>query len=164
MPERDPGWRGFLDFTLRRTQRFWPGVCLVAVVVVLPLWLPAAGADNIVFWLIVALLACVFAFNQVCLLSGERNFAAAMATNFSCWRRFPYEAFWFVIIVAVNLVVIHSADLTVRGYLAGENAIGYLWQILFSFIRAGVLVWLLAAWVLLFCARTKNPSRRRIRP
>ncbi len=164
MPDRDPGGRGFLDFALRRTRRFWPGVCLLTVVVVLPLWIAMPATGNVAFWLIVALVACVFAFNQVNLLSGEHDFAAAMTLNFSCWRRLPYEALWFMIIVAVNLVIIHSADLTVRGYLAEESTIGYLWQILFSFIRAGVLVWLLAAWVLLFCARTKNPSRRRIRP
>jgi hypothetical protein len=131
---------------------------------VLPLWIPMPATGNVALWLIVGLVACVFAFNQVNLLSGEHDFAAATASNFSCWRRFPYEACWFMVIVTVNLVIIHSADLTVRGYLAEEVAIGYLWHILFSFIRAGVLVWLLAAWVLLFCARTKNPSRRRIRP
>lgn len=164
MPERDPGCRGILDFALRRTRRFWPGICLLTVVVVLPLWIPMAGTGNAGFWLIVALVACVVAFNQVNLLSGEHDFAAAITANFSCWRRLPYETCWFMIIVVVNLLIIHGADLTVRGYLAEEATIGYLWQVLFSFMRAGVMVWLLAAWVLLFSVRTKNPSRRKIRP
>ncbi len=164
MPERDPGWLGLLDFAWRRTLRCWPWVLGVAAFGAVPLWVPAGGLFDLLLWPAAALIAAVFAFVQVSLLSGERDFGDAVRANFQCWRKLPYPMLWFIAIAWVHLFLLHVSDALTSRSLDGHAALGWVWAGLVAFIRAGVLVWLLAALVLLFCTKTKNPSRRRIRP
>ena len=164
MPERDPGLKGLIDFAWRRTVRFWPAVVAVALCAVLPLWLSADSAAIAAIWPLAAVLAVTFAFTEVALLSGDRDLKAAVRCNFSCWSKLPYHAVWFLALAAVHLFLLHSADAMVAGLVEGKTLLAVLWSLTFALIRAAVLVWLLAAWVLLFCTKTKNPTRRRIRP
>jgi hypothetical protein len=164
MPERDPGWLGLLDFAWRRTLRYWPCVVFVGVVSALPLWLPAEGVVGVVLWPVCALAAAVTAFVQVSLLSGERELPAALATNFTCWAKFPHLAVWFIAIAGLHLFLLHASDVATSRLLEGSRWMSIAWRGLVEIIRAGMMAWLLAAWVLIYCTKTKNPSRRRIRP
>ncbi len=164
MPEREPGWLGLSDFAWRRMLRFWPCVLFVAAWGALPLWLPAEGVIDVLIWPVAALAAVVFAFVQVALLSGERSLRAAVSANFTCWAKLPYHALWFMVIAALHLFLLHVSDAATSRLLQGNAVLSVLWRGLVEIIRAGMLTWLLAAWVLLYCTKTKNPSRRRIKP
>ncbi len=162
VPERDPGWRGLFDFAWRRTARSWPLLLAAGGVGAASLWL-TAGMASAIFWALVAAVAVACAFVQVCLLSGERGFADALAANFRCWGTLPYHAGWFVVVAAMHLFLLAAADAAVGAAWAGGVG-ARAWELFHSVARGAMLVWLLAAWVLLYCAKTKNPTRRRIRP
>lgn len=164
MPEKEPGWLGLLDFAWRRTLRFWPCVLFVAALSALPLWIPAEGIADVLLWPVAALAAMVFAFVQVALLSGERDLRAAVSANFVCWTKLPYFALWFLVIAALHLYLLHVSDAATSRLLQGNTVLSFIWRGLVEIIRAGISTWLLAVWVLLYCSKTKNPSRRRIRP
>ena len=164
MPERDPGWLGLLSFAWRRLARFWPGLLVSACFTIAALWLPQDGVGAVVLWPLAAATGACFAFLQVGLLSGERGWREALRTNFGFWRKLAYFVLWFLVIAGIQLFLLHLSDVVLSGMVAGKAGLATLWDLAFALIRAAMMVWLLAAWVLLFCSKTKNPSRRRIRP
>jgi hypothetical protein len=150
-----------LELALRRFGRTWPllPVCWIAWAMPLVGGIPPAWLNW--WWGGVALLFVVFAFLQVGVLSGERDLSAAINFNFECWKQGALAAGWFMVIAFVNLCVFGLAEVTVERSVAEGSLPGIALKLAFEFGRAFVLVWLVGAWLLMFCERFIGPKRPR---
>ena len=68
---------------------------------------------------------------------------------------------WFLVIALVNLCLFALAEVTVERSVAQGSFPGIALKLAFVFARCFVLVWLLGAWLLMFCERFIGPKRPR---
>ena len=149
------------ELALRRFGRTWPLLIACWFVWALPL---IEGVPDVVrLWSGGAMATgfVVFAFLQVAVLSGERDLAAAVSFNFECWKNGALAGGWFMVVALVNLCVFQLAEVSVERAISPTSFPGIALKIAFVFGRCFVLVWLLAAWLLLFCDRLIGPKRPR---
>lgn len=141
-----------LELALRRFGRTWPLLPVCWLVWAMPL--VGGIPDSMAVWWRLAIVSVfvVFAFFQVGVLSGERDLRSTVAFNFECWR-VGAVAGWFIVIALVNLCVFELAEVTVERSVALGSLPGIGLKLAFVLARCFLLVWLLAAWLLLFCDR-----------
>ncbi len=150
-----------LELALRRVGRTWPLLPICWLVWAMPLVGGVTGAGIPIWWGSMALLLVVFAFLQVGVLSGERDLKTALGFNFQCWKEGAMAAGWFLVIALVNLCIFSLAETTVERSVAPGSFPGIALNLAFVFVRCFVLVWLLGAWLLMFCERFIGPKRPR---
>ncbi|MFT5105109.1 MAG: hypothetical protein ACI8XO_001810 [Verrucomicrobiales bacterium] len=150
-----------LELALRRFGRTWPLLPICWIV-----WaMPFVGGISVMvlpwWWIGIASFFIVFAFLQVGVLSGERDLKEAVGFNFACWRSGGLAAGWFMVIALVNLCVFALAEVTVERSIAAGSFPGIALKLAFVFGRAFILVWILGAWLLMFCDQFIGPRKPR---
>jgi hypothetical protein len=150
-----------LELALRRFGRTWPLLPVCWLVWALPLVGGLYGSAGLAWRIGMAGLFVAFAFLQAAVLSGERDLKAAIGFNFDCWRRGGIVATWFLVIASVNLWVLELASLAAEHSVETGSFPGIVLKLAFVFGRSFVLVWLAAAWLLMFCDRFIGAKRPR---
>lgn len=140
-----------LELALRRFGRTWPLLLVCWLVWAVPLVGGVHQSTGLAWRISMAGLFVAFAFLQAAVLSGERDLKAATGFNFDCWRRGAIVAAWFLVIAFVNLCVFELASLAVEHSVEAGSFPGIVLKLAFVFGRSFVLVWLAAAWLLMFC-------------
>ena len=150
-----------LELALRRVGRTWPLLLICWLVWAMPLIGGVAGASLAFWWIGAATLFVVFAFLEVGALSGERDLKGAIQFNFECWKKGGAASIWFLVIAFVNLCSLALVEVIGERSIAAGSVPGIVVKMAFVFARSFILVWLLGAWLLMFCDRFVGPKTPR---
>ena len=150
-----------LELALRRVGRTWPLLLICWLVWAMPLIGGVAGASLAFWWIGAATLFVVFAFLEVGVLSGERDLKGGIQFNFECWKKGGAASVWFLVIAFVNLCSLALVEVIGERSIAAGSVPGIVVKMAFVFARSFVLVWLLGAWLLMFCDRFVGPKTPR---
>ena len=87
---------------------------------------------------------------QISLVLHNETLGAALRAHWQLLRRESHRMAWFFLICGINFSLVLMLDAAARGAIADRPIAMIVWRSIFVFVRALVIGWLLACWVVLF--------------
>ena len=112
------------------------------------------------WWSLVLVVVALWAFPaQIRTIGGEAGWLASLRKH-GTWVVVHFEGFlWWGAVAGVHLMLLSMCGLGVGGAVGEVPWAGWIWGVFFAFLKAGVIVWLLGAFVGLV-EESVRPTRR----